>query len=88
MSQKMIAVYVIIGIVVILLIVFIVIYNNLVRMHNGMKKAWAQVDVQLKGRHDLIPNLVETVKGYMQHERQTLEAVTNVRKQAQSISSM
>ncbi len=82
----MIAAYVIIGILVILLIAFIVIYNRLVKAHNGMKNAWAQVDVQLKRRYDLIPNLIETVKGYMQHERQTLEAVTNARNLAQAAS--
>ncbi len=82
----MIAVYIIIGIIVVLLIVFIVIYNRLVSVHNGMKNAWAQVDVQLKRRHDLIPNLVETVKGYMQHERQTLESVTKARNLAQAAS--
>jgi LemA protein len=82
----MVVVYVIIGIIVILLIAFIVIYNRLVRMRNGMKNAWAQLDVQLKRRYDLIPNLVETVKGYKQYERQTLEAVTNARNQAVSLS--
>src|SRR3989304_6044898 len=82
----MIAIYVIIGIMVILLIAFVVIYNRLVNAHNGMKNAWAQVDVQLKRRHDLIPNLVEAVKGYMQHERQTLESVTNARNLAQAAS--
>jgi len=55
-------------------------------MRNGMKNAWAQLDVQLKRRNDLIPNLVETVKGYMQHERQTLEAVTNARSKVMSVS--
>ena len=82
----MIAVYVIIGIIVIVLIAFIVIYNRLVNVHNQMKNTWAQVDVQLKRRHDLIPNLVETVRGYMQHERQTLESVTNARNLAQAAS--
>jgi len=82
----MIAVYVIAGIIVILLIILFVFYNRLVRMHNGMKNLWAQVDVQLKRRHDLIPNLVETVRGYMQHERGTMEAVTNARNQAQTAS--
>lgn len=82
----MIAVYVMIGIIVILVIAFIVIYNRLVSTHNMMKNAWAQVDVQLKRRHDLIPNLMETVKGYMQHERQTLESVTNARNLAQTFS--
>lgn len=80
----MVAVYVVIGIVVILLITFIVIYNRLVNMHNQVKNAWAQVDVQLKRRHDLIPNLIETVTGYMQHERETLEGVTNARNLAKS----
>ena len=83
----MIAVYVIIGIIVILLIIYIVIYNRLINMHNRMKNLWAQVDVQLKRRYDLIPNLVETVKGYAAHERQTFEAVTNARNLAQSASS-
>src|SRR3989304_7386322 len=82
----MTGIYVIIGIIVILLIAFIVIYNRLVNVHNQMKNTWAQVDVQLKRRHDLIPNLVETVKGYMQHERQTLESVTNARNLAQAAS--
>mgnify|MGYP000361477655 CR=1 FL=1 len=55
------------------------IYNGLVRLRNQVKEAWAQVDVQLKRRFDLIPNLMETVKGYMSHERETLEAVTQAR---------
>ncbi len=79
----MIAVWIIIGIIVILLIWFIAVYNGLVRLRNQVKNAWAQIDVQLKRRHDLIPNLVETVKGYMQYERATLEAVTNARNLAQ-----
>lgn len=82
----MIAVYVIIGIVVILVIAFIMTYNRLVNVHNQMKNSWAQIDVQLKRRHDLIPNLVEMVKGYMQHERQTLESVTRARNLAQAAS--
>ena len=80
----MIAVWVIVGIVVILLIIFIAIYNGLVRLRNQTKNAWAQIDVQLKRRHDLIPNLIETVKGYMKYERATLEAVTNARNLAQA----
>jgi LemA protein len=55
-------------------------------LRNQTKNAWAQIDVQLKRRYDLIPNLVETAKGYMQHERQTLEAVTSARNLAQSMS--
>lgn len=82
----MIAVYVILGIIVILIIAFVVIYNRLINAHNGMKNSWAKIDVQLKRRHDLIPNLVETVKGYVQHERQTLESVTRACNMAQAAS--
>jgi len=74
----------IIGIIVILIIVFILLwffsyYNRVIRYENQIDNAWAQIDVQLKRRADLIPNLMETVKGYMNHERQTLEAVTKAR---------
>lgn len=61
-------------------------YNRLVRARNEIKNAWSQIDVQLKRRWDLIPNLVETVRGYMQHERETLEAVTKARQQAISVT--
>jgi len=54
-------------------------YNGLVRLRNQVQNAWAQIDVQLKRRHDLIPNLVETVKGYAKHERETFERVTQAR---------
>ncbi|MGD0573387.1 MAG: LemA family protein [Sedimentisphaerales bacterium] len=57
-------------------------YNVFVGLRNQVDNAWSQIDVQLKRRHDLIPNLVETAKGYMQHERGTFEAVTNARAQA------
>lgn len=77
------AVYIIIGIVVILLIMMASTYNVLVRLRNRVRNAWAQIDVQLKRRHDLIPNLVETAKGYMKHERGTFEAVTKARNLAQ-----
>jgi LemA protein len=79
--------WVIIGIIVILVIVFIAIYNGLVRLRNQVKNAWAQIDVQLKRRHDLIPNLVETVRGYMKFERETLEAVTKARNVAVGAAS-
>ena len=82
-----IAAYVIIGVVVVLLIIFLSIYNGLVRRRNQVKNSWAQIDVQLKRRYDLIPNLVETAKGYMKHERETLEAVTKARNLAQQASS-
>ena len=57
-------------------------YNGLVKLRNLVKNAWAQIDVQLKRRHDLIPNLVETAKGYMEHERDTLTAITDARSRA------
>ncbi len=79
----MTTVYIIIGIVVIILIMVASTYNSLVRLRNRVKNAWAQIDVQLKRRHDLIPNLVETAKGYMTHERGTFEAVTKARNLAQ-----
>ena len=74
--------WILIGIVVLLVIFLIAIYNRLVRLRNRIEAGWAQIDVQLKRRHDLIPNLVETVKGYAAHERETLEAVTRARQQA------
>ena len=83
----MIIVWVIVGVVVLLIITFIAVYNSLVRLRNQVKNAWAQIDVQLKRRYDLIPNLMETVKGYMKHERETLEAVTNARNLAQQAAS-
>jgi LemA protein len=75
--------WVIIGIVVVLILWFVFIFNGLVRLRNQVRNAWAQIDVQLKRRHDLIPNLVETVKGYRDFERATLEAVTKARTAAQ-----
>src|SRR4030042_4636785 len=83
----MIAVYIGIGVVVLLLLMFVFIYNGLVRLRNQVKNAWAQIDVQLKRRHDLIPNLVETVKGYKDFERATLEAVVKARNIAVQSSS-
>lgn len=67
---------------VIVVIAVIAIYNGLVRLRQEVRNAWSQIDVQLKRRHDLIPNLVETVKGYAAHEKQTLENVTMARSQA------
>jgi len=74
----------ILGVIVLLLIMFVVIRNGLVGLRNQVRNAWAQIDVQLKRRYDLIPNLVETAKGYMKHERETLEAVTHARNLAQA----
>jgi LemA protein len=74
---------IVIVVIVVLLVLFIIgIYNALVRLRNQVDNAWSQIDVQLKRRHDLIPNLVETAKGYMKHERGTFEAITNARSQA------
>jgi len=79
---------IIIGVIVVVIGLFLwANYNGLVRLRNQVKNAWAQIDVQLKRRYDLIPNLVETVKGYMKHERETLEAVTKARNLAQQASS-
>jgi LemA protein len=83
----MIALYVVIGIAALLIIFLIATFNGLVRLRNQVKNSWAQIDVQLKRRYDLIPNLVDTVKGYMKHERETLEAVTNARNLAQQAAS-
>ena len=80
-------------IIVIVLIVFFVLmfvsmYNSLIKLRNQVKNAWSQIDVQLKRRHDLIPNLIETVKGYMTHERDTLENITKARSQAMNASGV
>jgi LemA protein len=82
----MIALAILIGLVVLIALVglfFIGQYNGLVTLRNRFKNAFAQIDVQLKRRYDLIPNLVETAKGYLKHERETLEAVTQARNIAQ-----
>lgn len=75
----MIPALIILGVVVLIVIVIASIYNKLVRLRNFYKNAFAQIDVQLKRRYELIPNLVETVKGYMKHEAGTLEAVMKAR---------
>jgi len=71
-------------IVAVIVVVLLVLYNNLVRLRMAVRTAWSQIDVQLKRRYDLIPNLVETVKGYAAHERQTLEGVIQARQAAVS----
>src|SRR6202035_3422013 len=74
-------------VVLVLLVLFgIGMYNSLVRLKVQCDNAWADIDVQLKRRYDLIPNLVETVKGYAAHEKETLEAVINARNRAMSVS--
>src|SRR3984885_9558710 len=73
----------IIVIILALIVLWIIsIYNRLVALRNQVKNSWSQIDVQLQRRYDLIPNLIETVKGYMSFERGTLEAVINARSQA------
>jgi LemA protein len=79
-------IWIVVGIAVIVLLLatfLVVLYNRLVRLRNRVENAWAQVDVQLRRRYDLIPNLVETVRGYASHERATFEEVTKARTAAQ-----
>jgi LemA protein len=80
----MIVLLIILAIVVVLVIFVIMTYNSLVSLRNRIENAWAQIDVQLKRRYDLIPNLVETVKGYATHEQETLERVIQARNMAVS----
>lgn len=75
----MIGLYVILGVIVIVLVWAIGQYNALVKLRNLVQEAWRQIDVELQRRHDMIPNLVETVKGYAKHERETFETVTKAR---------
>ena len=76
------------GLIVVLVFMIIGMYNSLIQLRNQVKNAWSQIDVQLKRRHDLIPNLVETAKGYMVHERQTLENITAARSRAMQAGSV
>ncbi len=79
---------IVIGVVVILVIWIIAIYNGLVKMRNNRENAFADIDVQLKQRHDLVPQLLGAVKGYMEHERGTFESITKARQKAISASSV
>ena len=74
--------WVIIGVIVLIALILIFVYNSLIKLRNRVEEAWSDIDVQLKRRHDLIPNLVETVKGYAKHEKETFENVTQARSQA------
>ena len=75
---------VIVGVLIVLVLIVVGIYNKLVTLKNRFENAFSQIEVQLQRRYDLIPNLIETVKGYMAHEKETLEAVIQARNQAQS----
>jgi LemA protein len=79
---------IVVAIVLVVALIVVWIYNKLVRLRNRAENAWAQVDVQLRRRYDLIPNLVETVKGYASHERATFEEVTKARTAAQQAQTV
>jgi LemA protein len=83
-----VVIWIIVGIVVVLALVAISLYNRMVSLRNRIDNAWAQVDVVLRRRYDLIPNLVETVKGYATHERETLERVVQARNAATAATTV
>ena len=87
MTPLLIVLVVLIGLAVFAAMIIAGMYNKLVALRNRFKNAWAQIDVQLKRRYDLIPNLVETTKGYLKHERGTLEAVIVARNSAASANT-
>ncbi len=88
MGTALIVIAVVFVVLIVPVLLIIGIYNALVRLRNQVDNAWSQIDVQLKRRHDLIPNLVETAKGYMKHERETFEAITNARSQAMGATNV
>lgn len=84
----MTTIWIIVAIIAILIIWIVAIYNGLVRLRQNRENAFADIDVQLKQRHDLVPQLIGAVKGYMEHERGTLEAITNARQRAMGASNI
>jgi LemA protein len=82
----MTVVLIVVGVLLLLGLIYILIRNSMIGSRNRVDESWSGIDVQLKRRHDLVPNLVETVKGYAQHERQTFEKVTQARAQAMQAS--
>ncbi|CAA7392382.1 LemA family protein [Chryseobacterium fistulae] len=84
----MIPLIIVIGLAILFIMYGVSVYNRLVKLKNLVQEAWSSIDVMLKKRHDLIPNLVETVKGYAAHERDTLDSVTRARAQAVGASSV
>ena len=79
--------WIIIAVIVVIAIIWVLIYNNLIKRRNWVDESFSQIDVQLQRRNDLIPNLVNTVKGYASHERETLESVTQARQQLINLPS-
>ncbi|RMZ59083.1 LemA family protein [Chryseobacterium nematophagum] len=84
----MIPLIIVIGLAILFIMYGVSVYNRLVKLKNLVQEAWSSIDVMLKKRHDLIPNLVETVKGYAAHERDTLDSVTRARAQAVGANSV
>ncbi len=82
MSAAMLLLFIMLGLLILLIVAGVLVYNGLIALRNKVQEAWRQIDVELKRRHDLIPNLVETVKGYAAHERGTLEEVMRARSAA------
>ena len=88
MPALLIILVLVVGVPLLIILFVIGAYNALVRLRNQVDNSWSQIDVQLKRRHDLIPNLVETAKGYMKHERETFEEITKARSQAMGANNV
>jgi LemA protein len=88
MAGAIIVLIIFVVVIALVAVVMVGVYNSLVRSRNQVDNAWSQIEVQLKRRHDLIPNLVETAKGYMTHERETFEAITKARAAAMGAQSV